>query len=242
MSTQLPVTATAGDVRKPQRSMRSTPAADTEEQKGLSANLTKQSSNGDVKQVQQHQVRTRSKCFPFKSVPQTDPGVAPDGGCTAWLQVLAGHLICFVTWGLITSFGEFQSHYEAALMRSPSEVSWIGTIQIFSLLLVGTFSGKASDAGLVHEAVLVGTTLIVFGTFMTSLATQYWQIFLAQGVCVGLGMGITYMPGLSVPSSYFKHKKPFAVAVIASGAGSGGLVYVAMIQQLLPAVGEFQVP
>ncbi|KAL8934070.1 MAG: hypothetical protein Q9211_005421 [Gyalolechia sp. 1 TL-2023] len=175
----------------------------------------------------------------FPPLPSEDPGPPPDGGTTAWLQVLAGHLMCLITWGLITSFGVFQSYYETLLHEGPSTVSWIGTIQIFILLLVGTVSGRASDAGLVHEAVFGGTCLIVLGIFMTSLSTQYYQLLLSQGICVGLGMGILYMPGLSIPASYFKDKKPLAVAIIASGAGSGGLVYPAMVQQLLPRVGMF---
>ncbi|KAI2470514.1 MFS general substrate transporter [Annulohypoxylon bovei var. microspora] len=182
-------------------------------------------------------VQGRRKWGVFPAPPTEEPGPPPDGGIRAWLQVLAGHLMCFVTWGLITSFGIFQSTYEDMLQAAPSTVSWIGTVQIFTLLLVGTLSGRASDAGLVHEAVLIGTLLVVFGMFMTSLATEYYQLLLAQGICIGLGMGILYMPGLSVPSSYFKAKKPLAVAIIASGAGSGGLVYPAMAQQLLPRVG-----
>ncbi|KAI1631586.1 MFS general substrate transporter [Biscogniauxia mediterranea] len=173
----------------------------------------------------------------FPDPPTEVPGPAPDGGMLAWRQVLAGHLVCFVTWGLITSFGVFESTYTEMLRVAPSTVSWIGTVQIFTLLLVGTLSGRASDAGLVHEAVLAGTALLVLGMFMSSLAARYYQLFLAQGVCVGLGMGILYMPGLSVPSSYFQEKKSLAVAIIASGAGSGGLVYPAMAQQLLPRVG-----
>lgn len=184
-------------------------------------------------------LRSRRNLGLFPAPPTQDPGPPPDGGIRAWLQVLAGHLMCFVTWGLITSFGNFQSTYQEMLQAAPSTVSWIGTVQIFTLLLVGTVSGRASDAGLVHEAVLVGTVLVVFGMFMTSLATQYYQLFLAQGVCMGLGMGILYMPGLSVPSSYFKARKFLAVAIIASGAGSGGLVYPPMVQQLLPRVGEY---
>lgn len=181
--------------------------------------------------------RKRYGIFPYP--PTSDPGPPPDGGVTAWLQVLAGHLICFITWGLITSFGVFQSTYDDMLHEVSSNISWIGTAQIFMLLLFGTVSGRASDAGLAHEAVFVGTILIVFGMLMASLATRYYQLFLAQGVCVGLGMGTLYMPGLSVPSSYFKEKKSLAVGIIASGAGSGGLVYPAMAQQLLPHVGKY---
>ncbi|KAI0096702.1 MFS monocarboxylate transporter [Nemania sp. FL0031] len=172
----------------------------------------------------------------FPAPPVTETGAPPDGGLRAWLQVLAGHLICFVTWGLITSFGTFQSTYEM-LDVGASTISWIGTLQMFTILVVGTLSGRASDAGFLHQAVLLGTSLIVFGMFMTSIATQYYQFLLAQGITIGLGMGILYTPGLSVPSSYFKDKKPLAVAIVSSGAGTGGLVYPAMIQQLRPRVG-----
>jgi hypothetical protein len=184
------------------------------------------------------QPKPRRKWGVFPALPIDKPGPPPDGGVLAWLQVLAGHLMCFITWGLITSFGIFQSHYEETLGASHSTISWIGTVQIFTLLFVGTVSGRASDAGLVHEAVLVGTLLIVVGLFMTSLSTKYYELFLSQGICVGLGMGILYMPGLSVPSSYFQEKKSLAVAIIASGAGSGGLVYPLMVQHLLPQIGN----
>ncbi len=193
----------------------------------------------DLERDKPNEESPRRRYYIFSALPSGDPGPPPDGGSTAWLQVLAGHLMAFITWGLITSYGVFQSHYEEVLGIAPSDVSWIGTIQIFTLLLVGTFSGRASDAGLVHEAVFAGTFLIVFGMFMTSLSTQYYQLFLSQGMCIGLGMGICYMPGLSVPASYFKAKKSLAVAIIASGAGSGGLVYPAMVQQLLPRIGLF---
>lgn len=39
----------------------------------------------------------------------------------------------------------------------------------------------------------VGSFLVVFGTFMTSLGTKYWHFFLAQGVCVGIGLGIMFI-------------------------------------------------
>lgn len=204
----------------------------------VSKGRTTDERNSNLEQDERNKETPSRRYGLFPALPSDDPGPPPDGGTTAWLQVLAGHLMCFVTWGLITSFGVFQSYYEEILGVVPSAVSWIGTMQIFTLLLIGTFSGRASDAGLVHEAVFLGTVLIVFGIFMTSLSTQYYQLFLSQGICVGLGMGILYMPGLSVPASYFKDKKSLAVGLIASGAGSGGLVYPAMVQQLLPRIGS----
>ena len=190
-----------------------------------------------LEEQERSQEKLQRRYFIFPALPSNDPGPPPDGGASAWLQVLAGHLMCFITWGFIASFGVFQSYYEELLGLEPSAVSWIGTVQIFTLFAIGIFSGRATDAGLVHKAVFAGTFLIVFGIFMTSLSTRYYQLFLSQGICVGLGMGILYLPGLSVPASYFKEKKSLVVGIIASGGGSGGLVYPAMVQQLLPRIG-----
>lgn len=38
-----------------------------------------------------------------------DPGPPPDGGLKAWLQVACAHLVIMCTWGLINSFGVFQT-------------------------------------------------------------------------------------------------------------------------------------
>ena len=54
-----------------------------------------------------------------------DPGPPPDGGLTAWTQVVMGHFIVFTTWGYITSFGVFQTYYVATLGHPPSDISWV---------------------------------------------------------------------------------------------------------------------
>ncbi|TGO89566.1 hypothetical protein BPOR_0103g00120 [Botrytis porri] len=75
-----------------------------------------------------------------------DPGPPPDGGVVACTQVLVGHLIIMNTWGFINSFGVSQEYYIDFLDRSPSDLSWIGSIQVF-VFLIGTFTGRLTDAG-----------------------------------------------------------------------------------------------
>ncbi|KAI9801724.1 MAG: hypothetical protein M1833_002406 [Piccolia ochrophora] len=166
-----------------------------------------------------------------------DPGPPPDGGLVAWTQVIMGHLVVFNTWGYISSFGVFQSYYAEALSHPPSDISWVGSVQIFLLFFVGTFSGRATDAGYFHQTFLAGSILVVLGIFMTSLATEYWQLFLAQGVCTGLGNGLVFCPSLSLLSTYFSKHRSLAIGIAASGSATGGLVYPAMVQQLLPRIG-----
>lgn len=72
---------------------------------------------------------------------------------------------------------------------------------------------------------------------MTSLATEYWQLFLAQGLCTGLGNGLLFCPILSVISTYFIERRALAIAIAASGSATGGLVFPAIVETLLPRIG-----
>ncbi|KAI9748721.1 MAG: hypothetical protein M4579_007139 [Chaenotheca gracillima] len=166
-----------------------------------------------------------------------DPGPPPDGGRKAWIQVLMVHLIIFNTWGYINSFGVFQTYYITTLGHPPSDISWVGSVQIFLLFFIGTFSGRATDAGLFRHVLLLGSVLQLVGVFTTSLATKYWQLFLAQGLCTGIGNGLVFCPALSLLSTYFSKKRSLAMGIAASGSATGGLVFPAIVQQLLPRAG-----
>jgi MFS family permease len=131
----------------------------------------------------------------------------------------------------------FQAYYVTLLDRPPSDISWIGSVQVFLLFFIGTFTGRLTDAGYFRETFLVGTLLSVLGMMMASLSTQYWQLFLAQGVCCGIGNGCLFCPALSLTSTYFSKKRSLAIGLAACGSATGGLIFPAMVQQLLPKVG-----
>jgi MFS family permease len=72
---------------------------------------------------------------------------------------------------------------------------------------------------------------------MTSLCTEYWQLFLAQGICGGLGAGISYTPVLACVSTYFTRKKALAISVTTCGSVTGGVVFPVIARQLLDKIG-----
>lgn len=160
------------------------------------------------------------------------PDPPPDGGRVAWLQALLMHIVFFNTWGVANGYGVFQEYYTKTLGETQSSISWIGSIQVFFLFSVGVPAGRATDAGHFKIVFGLGVLLQLIGMFMTSLGTTYWQIFLSQGVCLGLGNGLTFVPSLSILSSYFSKNRAFAVGLSAAGAATGGLVYPTMLQNL----------
>ena len=156
---------------------------------------------------------------------------------TVTAKVIAGHLVVMNSWGYISSFGVFQTYYASTLGRSPSDISWIGSFQIFLLFFIGVLTGRLTDGGYFRQVMLTGIVFQGLGLFTTSAATQYWQVFLAQGVCMGLGNGCLFCPSLAVVSTYFKKRRALAIGIMASGTGTGGLVFPSIARQLLPAVG-----
>ncbi|KAI1050689.1 hypothetical protein LB507_009207 [Fusarium sp. FIESC RH6] len=161
----------------------------------------------------------------------------PDGGRQAWLCTLCGHFLFMNTWGFINSFGIFQTYYTTFLKRDPSDISWIGSIQVFLSFFIGAFVGRYIDSGHLRLLLSCGTVLVLIGIFTASLSTQYWQLFLSQGICCGLGNGFLVTPAVSVTSTYFDKRRSLAIGISTCGSVNGALVFNAMARQLLPIVG-----
>ena len=80
----------------------------------------------ELKRISRHE-RTlqRSSTFNKSSREIDEP---PNGGLSAWLQVLGAFFCVLNAQGLNMSFGIFQAYYELVLLRdsSPSKIAWIG--------------------------------------------------------------------------------------------------------------------
>ncbi|KAL6855697.1 MFS general substrate transporter [Trichoderma novae-zelandiae] len=176
---------------------------------------------------------------PSRPPPSASPTAVPDGGLTAWLQVLGGWVILAATWGLVNTFGTFQTYYQTVMLtsKSASTISWIGSLQACLLFLGGVVAGPLFDAGYFTSTLVGGLLLICFGMFMTSLCTTYWQVLLAQGVCVGIGMGLTFLPATAIQSQYFQKRRAFAMGVAGTGSPVGGIIFPIIFSHLLPRIG-----
>lgn len=163
----------------------------------------------------------------------------PDGGWRAWSQVAASFVVMVSTYGLLNSFGMFQTYYETELLagRTSSDISWIGSLQGALLLVLGCVSGPLFDAGYFRHLAAAGQALVVLGMFMTSLARTYWQVVLVQGVCVGVGCGLVFLPSAAVLSQYFARRRAIALGIQSSGSPLAGIVFPVIFNHLRPRVG-----
>jgi MFS family permease len=139
----------------------------------------------------------------------------------------------------VNTFGVFQTYYQTSLLEShsASEISWIGTFQAFLLVAFSLVAGPIFDRGYFRPLIIVGTFLIVFGTMMTSISENYWQVFLSQGLCVGLGAGCIFLPSVAIVATYFTTKRALAIGIVASGGSIGSVIYPIVFYRLLSEVG-----
>ncbi|KAF2718483.1 MFS general substrate transporter, partial [Polychaeton citri CBS 116435] len=167
------------------------------------------------------------------------PGPPPDGGLTAWLQVLGGYFIFFNTWGLINAFGVFVTYYKEELIpnHTNSSIAWIGTLTSFLLCASPIMWGPIFDTGNPRYLVVFGSLSVCFGIMMTSLCKEYYQLILAQGICIGIGGGCTFLTATSILPSYFLKKRSLVLGISASGSSLGGILYPIIFTRLQPTIG-----
>ena len=158
--------------------------------------------------------------LPPASSPAPSP---PNGGFAAWVGVFAGFLLFFTTWGFSTAYGAFQHFYQTDLLRdsSPSQLSWIGTVNAFFLISTGVIAGPLFDRGFLIHLMVAGCFLTTLGLMMLSLSQKYYQVLLSQGFCCGIGSGLIYVPALSLVLTSFTSRKGIALGLVTCGASIG---------------------
>ncbi|KAK5998069.1 MFS-type transporter dbaD [Cladobotryum mycophilum] len=167
------------------------------------------------------------------------PPPPPNGGLQAWLQVLGAFFLFFNSWGIVNTFGVYQTYYEETMLpgTSVSSISWIGTFQGFLLFLVGVVVGPIFDKGYLKTLIAIGSFLVVFGLMMTSLATKYYQLFLAHGLLVGFGCAFLFLPSIAIVATYFTTRRAVATGITASGGSIGSVIYPIMFKKLIGPLG-----
>lgn len=170
---------------------------------------------------------------------QTHLSEAPDGGMRAWLAVFAAALVTFSTFGFSTSWGVFQAYYEENLLlhTPPSTIAWIGSSQYALAYLPSLATGRLFDLGYFKIPFFAASCVLVACTFLIAECTQFWQLFLTQGVGLGMSCGFLFTPAIVSVSQWFSKRRGLALSTTALGAALGSIVFPVAAQKLIPSIG-----
>ncbi|KIM38501.1 hypothetical protein M413DRAFT_242415 [Hebeloma cylindrosporum] len=198
--------------------------------------LSTPSSNGHSNN-EKHEIVNVQTIGDEERVPIVDSSHFPEGGVRAWLAVTGAFLVQFTGFGYINSFGVYQDFYvrEYLTASTPSEIGWIGGVQVFLNFSLGAFTGRLFDRGYFYHLMISGVVIHAISVFTLSLSQKnvYYQVFLTNGVGVGLASGLTYTASLAIPGHYFRRRRSLAVGIISSGSALGAVIHPIMLNRLI---------
>ncbi|KAL7626426.1 hypothetical protein AAE478_003198 [Parahypoxylon ruwenzoriense] len=165
----------------------------------------------------------------------------PEGGFKAWMVVLGCWCTSFASFGIVNSFGIYETHYLETYLSgySPSTVAWIGSIQAFAQFSATLISGPITDRYGPMVIIWPFSLLLVVAMMLTSLCTKFYQFLLCQGILLGISAGLIFAPALSVVGHYFFKKRAMAMSFASTGSPIGGIIYPVILTNLIenPNVG-----
>ena len=162
----------------------------------------------------------------------------PDGGCAAWIRVVAYAFVCFGTLGLQYSFGPLYALLLEELGLPPAPTAFVGS------LCAGVMDGCGAVSGVIVErfgyrrVCVIGAMLSFVGMLLSAAATELWQLYLAYGVVVGLGCSLSLMSPIALMNTWFSSRLSLSHALGNMGSALLPLFVGPASQPLFASVGR----
>ncbi|KAI3321472.1 MFS transporter, MCP family, solute carrier family 16, member 6 [Xylariaceae sp. AK1471] len=167
------------------------------------------------------------------------PQPPPDGGY-GWFCVLAQFLINGFTWGVAASYSVYLAYYLSHNLFTearPIDYAFIGGFNFAFALLVAPLATLLMRLYGVRNPMFVGDIILTAGFISASFATKVWHLYLSQGLCVGTGIGLLYIPATAIIPQWFTRRRSLANGICAAGSGIGGLIVCFATQAMLDSKG-----
>ena len=105
--------------------------------------------------------------------------------------------------------------------EAPSTIAYIGSMQMFSLLTTAFAAGLLEDFLPFRALLFGGCIILVVSMLITSICSLWWHLFLVQGICTGIGMGMVFGSGFANMCSSISAGRYGAIAAASCGAAVG---------------------
>lgn len=125
------------------------------------------------------------------------------------------------------SYGVFLAYYlEADVFPEASSLdfAFVGGLNFGAALLIATPVTQAVRRFGTHPPLIAGIVTQSAGYIAASFATRIWHLYLSQGLLVGIGMGLLFIPSVQCTSQWFDKKRSLANGINSAGSGVGGLI------------------
>ncbi|CDS13676.1 hypothetical protein LRAMOSA05850 [Lichtheimia ramosa] len=157
-----------------------------------------------------------------------------------WLAVIATFLVNFTVFGNSFSWGNFQRLYlEEVYAESTTQfgISFIGTLANSLLISLGVLLTPIISRFGYRATMAVGAIVCPLGMVLASFTTSLWQLYITQGLLVGIGGAFVFSPSITLPPQWFKKNRALASGIAVSGSGIGGVALSPLTVRLIDELG-----
>lgn len=153
------------------------------------------------------------------------------------LVLASAFMINFTACGLLFGFGVYQAHYESMALDdgtpfsgvSPANMALIGTLSV-ALMTIGAPVAVAWAKNFNPQVVVfAGGVLFGVACIAASFGKALWHFQLSQGLLLGIGTCLSFVPLMTVAPTWFDKHRGLAMGFISAGTGIGGLVWAPVI-------------
>lgn len=154
-----------------------------------------------------------------------------------WTIVAAVHVLLALAFGAMYAFGVFFEALQAQFHAGRFSVASIFSATALLSYLVGTVSGPLADRLSVRAVVALGAALLAAGFALGSQAASLQQLQWRFSIFVGLGIGLIYVPAVTVVQRWFIRQRSRASGLALAGTGLGTLLCPLLAGLLLQSLG-----
>lgn len=162
---------------------------------------------------------------------------APDGGMWAWFAVFACFMGNVIGDGVMYSFGVFIPEFKKHFNAGSGEVATVYSIQMGVTFAAGPVASFMTNRLGWRLTTVIGSVLAAVGLALSAVAPNVIFLYFSGGVCIGLGLGIIYLPRLDCITQYFDKYRPIVTGVAICGSGIGTFIFAPLTQWLMEKFG-----
>lgn len=166
--------------------------------------------------------------------PPKDKGIA-------WIMAICACLAIFSTWGSNASYGVFLNYYmanETFANASKYDYALIGGLVMFCAQFLAPIAALAYKIVGFRLMMAVGVILQTLGYILASFSTKLWQIYLTQGLLIGVSFVCIFIPATLILPGYFDKYLSTAMGICVAGSGLGGLVFSLSLNAVIEKSGN----
>lgn len=141
-----------------------------------------------------------------------------------WIVVAASFGVLFVGFGVAYSFAAFFQALREEFDATRADISLVFALTGFLYFTLGAVSGPLADRIGPRRVIVGGVLLIALGLALASAAQALWQVYVTYSLCVGIGVGLAYVPAVGAVQRWFIKRRGLASGMAVAGIGAGTLV------------------